>query len=1238
MKEKGVEIEMKKFHEVRCVACVMAISMIINTFTCGMPNVYAAEETKTEKEADFEQISQEKIVSENVTKEESTIYNSTDDMREKEDITQENIEVTEEVKENSSTESDELEEFIKDECTENKVKEAEQQEQIEELFERRKLTKKVSGVNVAVEGMMPADAQLFVQVEEITSAVKESMAKESTLIEDVTVLDREKDNYSLYSYDISILYQDMEYEPCDFDENIAVTFTMDDKEAFSCAELEVFHVMDENSSVEKIEIVEASENEVVIEASHFSTYIILADISYDGEVNWNYDYIGENQTFITPVTGRYALQLYGAQGENSIYHGGNGGYVYTEVYLEKGQELSLIVGGQGDEVYGAAGGNGNIASGGGATYIESEGTVLAIAGGGGAGNRWIAGGMGGAADAGNTDNYLYGGSSEETYTAGGGGGYRGGSYGYAILHKHTGSSSAYGGCYVSPVYHSHSGGCYRQGSWVSPHYHNNSYTGGHDDCALCSVCGGHEAYGHSLCSELVCTRGNSVEYYNLGCGKTEGVTVDTAAQAKGGSSYVNDTYCKNTNMEAGRNPENGMIQISLSEVDVETVDMNITLNQDGVTEEGTKSIAARYGMPLPEIVIPKKNGWIFEGYYTEKEGNGKKYYHADGSNIAKSDFIKHTTLYANWVDPLKITKQPIDVTVKTGYNAVTMRTAASVSEDFPCSLSYQWYIEEKDGICKKIEGAITERLDIPTGFSVGEYQIFCEITATSEENKQSLTKRTDKAAFIVDKGILLATDIVITENYFIYDGNFHEVNVSLKGMKSDDKIYYSLEELTKDNYLEKGTETPLSYRDAGIYSVYVYIVSKNYEDYKTRIELQIEKAEQTVIVQDKKVQYHGAPQKIDDAKVYGVGGSILEEAVVSYIYYVDAACTKKTSTKQGALMEGTEPAKVGIYYVLASAEESENYVAAVTKKPAKLEIYEIPKQNGSHGDNSNNDNSNSDNSEDSGGNQPINKPDEEKHVHTYELITFVPPTKTADGWALYRCHACGNEITYYYDKLKNGVDMKEEEQKNRIDQNSFRPKESNKINTQKLDEESSKFITIEEEPISLITMEEKEVIPTPLEESDLLAQPEEKDDNTDEKQDSFSRFQLICMFLCLAVIMFLCGLLAALCYPLIVYKRKHRYHIEGQLAGEARGLIVDVDKELSEKEKMFDRKKGIFLFKGFCEKQECNLLFNNMEGKTVAVLKVHFSKNASTAEILTVKKGYIVNVNPLKHGISIEIQ
>ena len=73
----------------------------------------------------------------------------------------------------------------------------------------------------------------------------------------------------------------------------------------------------------------------------------------------------------------------------------------------------------------------------------------------------------------------------------------------------------------------------------------------------------------------------------------------------------------------------------------------ITFDQQSGSD-GTPSVTAQFGAKLSAITIPSRDGYLFDGYYTQAGGKGTKYYNADGTtdktmphNISK--------LYAKWI-------------------------------------------------------------------------------------------------------------------------------------------------------------------------------------------------------------------------------------------------------------------------------------------------------------------------------------------------------------------------------------------------------------------------------------------------------------------------------------------------------------------------------------------------------------------------------------------------------------
>ncbi len=52
---------------------------------------------------------------------------------------------------------------------------------------------------------------------------------------------------------------------------------------------------------------------------------------------------------------------------------------------------------------------------------------------------------------------------------------------------------------------------------------------------------------------------------------------------------------------------------------------------------------------LPDAVAPKRTGYIFKGYFDQKDGNGKQYYSATMEKMSEKDFKRSKELFAYWV-------------------------------------------------------------------------------------------------------------------------------------------------------------------------------------------------------------------------------------------------------------------------------------------------------------------------------------------------------------------------------------------------------------------------------------------------------------------------------------------------------------------------------------------------------------------------------------------------------------
>lgn len=76
--------------------------------------------------------------------------------------------------------------------------------------------------------------------------------------------------------------------------------------------------------------------------------------------------------------------------------------------------------------------------------------------------------------------------------------------------------------------------------------------------------------------------------------------------------------------------------------------VELTFDPQGAATPGTESAKVLNGYSMPTITTPVNGTDVFMGYYTGKNGQGTKYYNANGTPTKKCDLTADTTLYAYW--------------------------------------------------------------------------------------------------------------------------------------------------------------------------------------------------------------------------------------------------------------------------------------------------------------------------------------------------------------------------------------------------------------------------------------------------------------------------------------------------------------------------------------------------------------------------------------------------------------
>ena len=329
----------------------------------------------------------------------------------------------------------------------------------------------------------------------------------------------------------------------------------------------------------------------------------------------------QEYTYTVPYTGEYKLETWGAQGGgNASYAGGYGGYASGNISLTKGQILYLNVGGTSSGTTGGYNGGGTALTGGtgggGATHIATKNGLLSSlssdlssilmvsGGGGGKGNTGAGGNAGGISGNNGTDgactNKAGGGA---TQTAGGtcvdSAWCNAGSFGLGGSGK-AGNNGGAGG-----------GGLYGGGSGTG----GSCYGGG----------GGGSGYiGNSLLSDKKMFCYNCAESF-----ETSTYTINTIGRTK----YVDLESCPNgySSDPASKCAKagNGAVKITI----MNDVILNLAYND-------------KYG----DLPTPTRDGYTFDGWYTEPDGKGTKI--TDSTTLTNN---KNHTLYAYWAQPTEYT-------------------------------------------------------------------------------------------------------------------------------------------------------------------------------------------------------------------------------------------------------------------------------------------------------------------------------------------------------------------------------------------------------------------------------------------------------------------------------------------------------------------------------------------------------------------------------------------------------
>lgn len=354
------------------------------------------------------------------------------------------------------------------------------------------------------------------------------------------------------------------------------------------------------------------------------TSVNVADKSL-GTSTKTYSYTGGTQYFIAPYTGEYTLEIAGAQGASDTSHGvtgGRGGTSKGKVTLQQGEVLQVVVGGAGQQYKGGYNLGGDRQDygaeihygGGGATDIRRGGSntdkrVIVAGGGGGVaqythlGNHgWLNGSAGGGEKGGRIACVYIGETSYVSYTE-----RVPLAIGYIFKGHIMSSYSANQLSSYTEVGGEHAGYKFSNGAWISKI--------------------------HTVAKGEKNTQGGG------GGGYYSGAWVDGNAVVTGGlggSGYIGGVT--SGSMTTGTNSGNGWAKITYTNFRTQTSSST-------------------------SIIVPKKEGYTFGGYWTKVNGQGTQVISESGEINTKPTYFnttntanKKTTVFAFWTnDTFRIT-------------------------------------------------------------------------------------------------------------------------------------------------------------------------------------------------------------------------------------------------------------------------------------------------------------------------------------------------------------------------------------------------------------------------------------------------------------------------------------------------------------------------------------------------------------------------------------------------------
>lgn len=233
-------------------------------------------------------------------------------------------------------------------------------------------------------------------------------------------------------------------------------------------------------------------------------------------------------------------------------------------------------------------------------------------------------------------------------------------------------------------------------------------------------------------------------------------------------------------------------------------------------------------------------------------GEGRVIISAEEETQGSSNYTGTVTI------PFQIKKASLEITAQEAGSAFGAEIP-DVTGNFKIIAGTIYTEEDRENL------AIHAVTTVKKGYAAGVYENAVTVSYNKENTDYEVT--TKAADYTVEK---TAEAISLTAMGYtgVYDGQPHGIRVTLQPGFTDEtaKIYYSLTELTAENYREAGraVETSPVFTDAGEYTVYYYVVSDNYTEAAGKAVVKITRADLVITAKPHTITYGDALSAITD--------------------------------------------------------------------------------------------------------------------------------------------------------------------------------------------------------------------------------------------------------------------------------------------------------------------------------------------------------------------------------------